>query len=742
MSSRLGDTMIEPTIEFEIANVDMNNGFPASCDTCRSRQPASGETDRQRRVEVNWKHLLHTAIESSAHGLCVFDDQSRLVIGNEQHRSLYSLASSEVSPGRPVEDVLKGRHARVVGANANGQLSHYLSAIRRGEEFQTTYELQDGSFVELDMHPMSGGGFVERHRDVTELRLAEVRAEEARQELIEKQYAIDQAVIVAITDIRGTITYANDRFCDISGYTREELVGNNHRLLKSGVHSQDIFRQMYRCLARGGVWRGELCNRAKSGQLYWVDTVITPQLGPEGKPVAYMAIRVDITARKKAEAQLCHAARHDALTGLLNRAALLESLSEWLSQTQAKQQTLVVYLLDLDGFKHVNDTLGHAAGDALLKQLSGRLISVVPETALIARLGGDEFAIVQISAGDEREETQALSVDLLQTIAIPFAIESQQATVGVSIGISIAPLHGLTAPELLYKADLALYRVKSEGRSGYHVFEDEMRSRAQDRNQLVNELRASVARGEFELHYQTICEAGSLRPRSAEALVRWRHSSRGLLYPDEFIGVAEETGLMEALGRWTLERACSDAVSWPGEIKVAVNLSPAQFRGGFLFDLIIGVLMKTGLPPHRLELEVTESMLLQDEEENLLLFRQLKNIGVSFALDDFGVGYASLGSVVAFPFDKLKVDRSFTSELPSKPASRAVVASIMTLARGLNVQVTAEGVETMEQLQFLRNQGVDFVQGYLLGRPVPSDALDLTGAPLRSGLPDASCFKK
>lgn len=716
--------MIEPAIDVEIVDIDMNEGFSASRDPHRSGHLASHGV---RPPEVNWKQLLHTAIESSTHGLCIFDGRSRLVIGNEQHRSLYSLTSSEVSAGCRVEDVLRGRHARIIGPKANGQLADYLAAIRRGDHFQTTYELQDGSFVELDMHPMPDGGFVERHRDVTELRLAELRAEEARQELIEKQYAIDQAVIVAITDVRGTITYANDRFCEISGFTRVELVGSNHRLLKSGVHSPDIFRQMYRRLARGGVWRGELCNRAKSGDLYWVDTVITPQLGPEGKPVAYMAIRVDITARKKAEAQLCHAARHDALTGLLNRAALLDGLSEWLSQIQAKQQTLIVYLLDLDGFKHVNDTLGHAAGDGLLKQLSGRLISVVPETALIARLGGDEFAIVQISAEDAREETQALALDLLQTIAIPFSLESQEASVGVSIGISVAPLHGLTAPELLYKADLALYRVKSEGGSGFRAFEDEMRTRAQDHNRLVNELRASVARGEFELHYQPVCEAESLRPRSAEALVRWRHPSRGLLYPDEFIGVAEETGLMEALGRWTLERACADAVAWPGEIKVAVNLSPSQFRGGDLFDSIVAVLMKTGLSPHRLELEVTESMLLQDGEENLLLFRRLKDIGVTFALDDFGVGYASLGSVVAFPFDKLKIDRSFTSELPGKPASRAVVASIMTLARGLNVEVTAEGVETKEQLAYLRNQGVQSVQGYLLGRPAPCGELDLTG---------------
>ncbi|WP_271613391.1 EAL domain-containing protein [Bradyrhizobium sp. CCBAU 51627] len=670
--------------------------------------------------EVNWEQLLHTAIESSSHGLCVFDGRSRLVIGNEQHRCLYSLTSSEVSPGRSVEDLLKGRHARVVAAMENVQSAGYLAAIQRGEEFQTTYELQNGSFIELDMHPMSDGGFVERHRDVTELRLAELRAEAARQELIEKQYAIDQAVIVAITDVRGTITYANDRFCEISGYNREELVGNNHRLLKSGLHAPEIFRQMYRRLAKGGVWRGELCNRAKSGELYWVDTVITPQLGSNGKPVAYMAIRVDITARKKAEAQVYYAARHDALTGLLNRAALLEDLLNRLAHAKASEQELIVYLLDLDGFKWVNDTLGHAAGDALLKQLSRRLKSVASDGDLIARLGGDEFAIVQFSSGEAREQAKRLAITLLEIVAIPFSFEAQDVSVGVSIGLAFAPLHGSTASELLYKADLALYRVKAEGRNGYRFFEEEMHRNAQSRNRLVNELRESVARGDFELHYQPIFDAKTLQPSVMEALVRWRHPSQGLLYPDRFIGIAEETGLIEPLGRWILRQACADAASWRKGVKVAVNLSPEQFRGPALFDVVLRTLLETGMSPDRLEFEVTESMLLQEKEENLLLFRQLKNIGISIALDDFGVGYASIGSVVSFPFDKVKIDRSFTRDVVNKPASRTVVASIMTLARGLGVQVTAEGIETRDQLEYLRSQGVDLVQGYLLGRPAPA----------------------
>ncbi|WP_177243472.1 EAL domain-containing protein [Bradyrhizobium sp. Gha] len=567
---------------------------------------------------------------------------------------------------------------------------------------------------------MSDGGFVERHRDVTELRLAELRAEAARQELIEKQYAIDQAVIVAITDVRGTITYANDRFCEVSGYNREELVGNNHRLLKSGLHAPEIFRQMYRRLAKGGVWRGELCNRAKSGELYWVDTVITPQLGSNGKPVAYMAIRVDITARKKAEAQVYYAARHDALTDLLNRAALLEDLLNRLAHAKASEQELIVYLLDLDGFKSVNDTLGHAAGDALLKQLSRRLKSASSDGDLIARLGGDEFAIVQFSSGECREQAERLAITLLETVAIPFSIEAQDVSIGVSIGLAFAPLHGSTASELLYKADLALYRVKAEGRNGYRFFEEEMHRNAQSRNRLVNELRESVARGDFELHYQPIFDAKTLQPSVMEALVRWRHPSQGLLYPDQFIGIAEETGLIEPLGRWILRQACADAASWRKGVKVAVNLSPEQFRGPALFDVVLRTLLETGMSPDRLEFEVTESMLLQEKEENLLLFRQLKNIGISIALDDFGVGYASIRSVVSFPFDKVKIDRSFTRDVVNQPASRTVVASIMTLARGLGVQVTAEGIETPDQLEYLRSQGVDLFQGYLLGRPAPA----------------------
>ena len=679
------------------------------------------------RVEVDWQALLRTAIESSSHGLCIFDNQLRLVIANEHHRNIYGLAQVQTLAGLPIQEILTSRLACVSGpVAAADHLVEYLEAVERRKAFHTTYQLQGGTFIELDMNPMPDGGLVERHRDITELRLAEVRAEQARQELIEKEYAIDQAVIVAITDLRGTITYANDRLCEISGYSRAELLGKNHRILKSEMHSREFFREMYRRLARGEVWRGELCNRSKSGPLYWVDTVITPQLGPEGKPTAYMAIRIDITARKLAEAQIHYAARHDALTGLLNRAALLEEFAERLTRVQQDRNTLIVYMLDLDGFKYVNDTLGHAAGDVLLKDVSKRLERLASDGDIVARLGGDEFAILQAGVTDGPEQAMRLAADLLDVMSAPFVVDTQQVSIGVSIGISFAPMDGSTASELLHNADLALYHVKSDGRNGFQFFKEEMRRRAVSRNQLVNELRTALTRDEFELHYQPMVDAKTLRLCGMEALLRWRHPKDGLIYPDHFISVAEETGLMQPLGRWVLQTACADALSWPEHIKVAVNLSPTQFRGAILFETILSALVQTGLSPHRLELEITESVLLEAKDENLFLFRQLKNIGISVALDDFGVGYASLASFVSFPFERVKIDRSFTHDLLESSANRAVVASVMTLARGLNVKVTAEGVETPEQFEYLRNEGVDQLQGYLLGKPRPPKDLELT----------------
>lgn len=687
---------------------------------------------RPESVQTQSEMLLRTAIESTPHGLCIFDADLRVLVSNSQYAEMYGLAPVQTRAGTPLHDIL---NSRVAGSycplNATKYVADCLSNAASGQTHHATDELRNGTIISVSRHPMPDGGSVEIHKDITDASLAEGRAETARQELLEKQYAIDQAVIVAVTDLRGSITYANENFCEISGYSRAELLGRDHRVLNSGTHSKAFFREMYRCIARGGVWRGELCNKAKDGSLYWVDTVITPQLDTNGKPIAYMAIRVDITARKRAEAQISYAATHDALTGLLNRAALREQMDRALAHMQQQQQgTLTIHILDLDGFKHVNDTLGHAAGDNLLKELAGRLKSSLRETDIVARLGGDEFAIIQTDTRDQREEAIALAVKTLEIVAKPFVLDGQEVSVGTSIGIALAPANGTDAAELLKKADLALYRVKSEGRNSFSFFEEDLSEKATTRLQLINDMRAALSRNEFELHYQPLFDTRTSRLCGMEALVRWRHPLAGLLYPDQFIGIAEETGLMEPLGQWILQKACADAVSWPENIKVAVNLSAGQFRSGALFDLILCALVDSGLPPERLELEITESLLLQGKESNVLVIQQLKNIGITIALDDFGTGYASLSYLLLFPFDKIKIDKSFTQGLLARSECVAVVASIFTLARGLGITVTAEGVETDAQLELLRVQGVDYVQGYLFGRPRPLAELDFSALEL------------
>jgi diguanylate cyclase (GGDEF)-like protein/PAS domain S-box-containing protein len=675
--------------------------------------------------------LLKIVIESAPNGLCIFDADLRVVVCNSHYGKMYGLTPAQTRPGTPLHEILDSRVAAGCSPlNADEYVAECLRKSGSRETRPAIDELKNGNIFAVTRHPMLDGGLIEVHRDITDARLAEARAEAARQELLERQYAIDQAVIVAITDLHGRITYANDNFCRISGYSREELLGENHRILNSGAHSTAFFREMYRRIANGEVWRGELCNKAKSGSLYWVDTVITPQLGANGKPIAYMAIRIDITARKHAEAQICYAATHDALTGIANRAVLMERMNEALARMQQHQGTLTAFILDLDGFKHINDTLGHAAGDCLLKDLALRLRSSLGETEMVARLGGDEFAIIQTSGTDQREDAIGLAVRTLETVAKPFRLDGHEVFIATSIGIALAPANGTNAGELLKKADLALYRVKAEGRNGFSFFDEELGKKAISRLQLVNDMRVALSRGEFELHYQPLFDAKTSRPCGMEALVRWHHPVEGLLSPDRFIGIAEETGLMEPLGQWILQRACADAVSWPQNIKVAVNLSAAQFRAGTLFDVILGALVKSGLSPERLELEITESLLLHDKESNVAVIQQLKDIGITIALDDFGTGYASLSYLLMFPFDKIKIDKSFTQGLLMRADCTAVVASILTLARGLEIAVTAEGVETKPQFELLRAAGVNHVQGYLFGRPCPLAELDFSALEL------------
>jgi diguanylate cyclase (GGDEF)-like protein len=445
----------------------------------------------------------------------------------------------------------------------------------------------------------------------------------------------------------------------------------------------------------------------------------------------WVATHEDITERRRAEAEIVHLARHDVLTGLANRAEFNSKLAEASKRLKRNGGAVTVMMLDLDKFKAVNDTLGHPAGDQLLVEVGQRLRSILRETDVPARLGGDEFAIIQEGGPGQHEGAIALALRIINAVSQPFDLNGQAASIGVSIGIAMAPEHGVEPEDLLKSADLALYNAKTNGRNDFRIYHGIMREMAQTQQSAEGELRDAIAREEFELHYQPVVDVKTRQISGVEALVRWRHPTKGLIEPDEFIPLAESTGLIVALGGWVLQRACADAASWPSQVNIAINISAVQFQKGNLFDVVLCTLVETGLAPERLELEITENSLLDNQETHLATIRQLKNLGISMALDDFGTGYASVTYLTNFPFDKIKIDRSFTQGVLNRRDCAAVVSSVLALAQGLGTQTTAEGIETEEQFEYMREAGVDLVQGYLFGRPVPIAELDLSNAPLK-----------
>ena len=432
---------------------------------------------------------------------------------------------------------------------------------------------------------------------------------------------------------------------------------------------------------------------------------------------------------KLANQRVLELAQTDLLTGLPNRGYFLERLQE-ISSSHLHGGTFAVMLLDLDRFKNVNDSLGHGAGDALLQQVAERLRSTLRATDVLARLGGDEFAIVQTECEDQRSGAIELARRIAKLIADPFQLSGHRAEIGTSIGIAIAPEHGHDQADLMKKADLAMYRSKAAGRNCHTIYDKAMSADLDARSTLEGDLRDAIARCQFEVHYQPFYEMLTGELWGLEALVRWRHPERGLVPPDQFIPLAEETGLIVPLGEWVIRQACDDAAVWPVHLKVAVNLSPVQFKQAELLNVIQHALRSSGLSPDRLEIEITELVLLDTAAENQRLIAELKSTGISLALDDFGTGYSSLSYLTTFPFDKIKIDKSFIRNLTERPENVAIISSVVTLARGFNMSVTAEGVETREQLGTLRSLGVNYAQGYLLGRPVP--VAELEGRPLVS----------
>lgn len=536
------------------------------------------------------------------------------------------------------------------------------------------------------------------------------------------RYALDSAAIVAHTDVRGTITYVNRKFCEISGYAARELIGANHRILHSGVHSKDFFRDMYHEIAHGKIWHGEICNRRKDGSHYWVDTTIVPHLSPAGKVDSYTAIRFDISDRKKLESALRTSKEHldrlanlDPLTGLPNRRRFQDYLEMQVQDHERSNGIFHLALLDVDSFKEVNDTFGHHAGDVLLQNIGKRLRSFEDSQLFMSRMGGDEFSLVLVGATDG--EADELFEEILEAIRQPMVIGSTPRRISSSLGIARFPRDGKDVGNLFKAADLALYKAKALGRDRVEVFQPQLREVARRKSALYEEIEGGLEHGEFELHYQPIIPLISGQAFSLEALMRWRHPERGLLTPAYFGEGFEDPAIRAALGMFMLERIFADAQTLRrAEVplhRIAMNLTNSDFRSDIFLDRFFELCTETGIGPESFSAEMTEGMLLglaQKRVEQGL--KRLHTAGVEVALDDFGTGFASLTHLRRLPIDRLKIDRSFVANIAASPEDRAIVRGVIQIAHSLGKTVTAEGVETIEQIDLLSDMKCDHLQGW------------------------------
>jgi len=547
------------------------------------------------------------------------------------------------------------------------------------------------------------------------------------------RYALDSAAIVANTDVQGTITYVNSKFCEISGYSQMELLGSNHRMLRSGVHGKDFFRTMYREIARGNIWHGEICNRRKDGSLYWVDTTIVPHLSDRGKVDSYTAIRFDITARKRLEDALLSSKEHldrianlDALTGLANRRRFQEHL-EALVRDQAKTGgSFHLGLMDVDSFKEVNESFGHYAGDILLQSVGERLRPLGGDRLFIARVGGDEFALILVQATDA--EADALFESVLDAIRAPMPIGTSSRRCSASIGVATYPQDAKDAESLIKAADLALYHAKSLGRDRAETFEPCLREVVERKAAFLEEIEGGLAHDEFELHYQPIVPIAPTGMVSLEALMRWRHPRRGLLTPGHFPEGFEDPAVRAALGMFVVERIFRDVAALRGQgvplRRVAMNLTNSDFRSDAFLDRFFELCAATGIGPDQFCVEVTEGMLLGLNQKRVERgLHRLHEAGVEVALDDFGTGYASLTHLRTLPIDGLKIDKSFVANMVTSPEDRAIVRGVIDIAHSLGKSVTAEGVETAEQVDLLRRMKCDLLQGWYFSKACSVDAL-------------------
>jgi len=681
---------------------------------------------------------LEVAINHLSLGIVIFSDKREVVFCNRRYMEMYGLSPEQVKPGTPTSALI--RHRLSLGLKVAVAPDDYVRS-RVGHDIAldtTVQQFTDGRIIAYTVRPMPGGGGIATHEDITEREELHARlktqyelGKEQEEALRIRNFQFDTAINnmsqgLCFFDSDHRLIVCNDRFVEMydipfgrvgPGTPLTEVVDLRFEAGSFPAMTRDEYLH----------WRTNVAvsNEAK-------DSIVELMNGKTFKirhrPMpggGWVATHEDITEQRQSEVKIEYMAHHDALTELANRVLLNARLEHALG----REETVAVHHLDLDQFKAVNDTFGHHAGDKLLKIVAERLCGLIRETDTIGRMGGDEFVIVQTPIADPTDAT-SLAQRVIKLLSEPYDIDGHQAVIGASIGISVGPGDGISPDKLLRNADLALYRAKGDGRGTFRFFEPVMDLQMQTRRVMEQDLRKALPAGEFELHYQPVVNLASNEISGFEALIRWNHPTKGMISPAAFIPLAEEIGFIVPMGDWVIRQACTTAAQWPDNLHIAVNISAVQFRNPGLMQVITGALASSGLHPSRLEIEITETVLLHNKEATLALLHQLRKLGIRIAMDDFGTGYSSLTYLQSFPFDKIKIDRSFVKDITENSGSLNIVRAVAALANGMGMTATAEGVETREQLDRITSEGCTEMQGFLFSKPLPAreiERLFLTG---------------
>lgn len=684
---------------------------------------------------LNTKQQLRDVIDFLPDATFVIDNDKKVVIWNR---------AMEKMTGIPKEEMIgKGDHEYTIpfyGIRrlqlldlldvADKELAAKYTQVRRtgeildAETFCPALNGGKGAYVWATGVPLydAGGqrvGAIESIRDITERK----KSDDFLRKLT---HGIEHsASAVLITDLHGTIEYVNKKFTQLTGYSPEEAIGKNPRILKSDVTPREVFDNLWRTILSGQEWRGELLNRRRNGEVYWSIASISPLHNDQGEITHFIANVEDINERKNAEATIERLAYYDPLTDLPNRRMLQDRLELALRRSRRQATGAALLYLDLDSFKHINDSLGHPAGDKLLREMANRFTQTLRDDDVVCRLGGDEFAVVLHDIRHD-QDVVPIAQKLLDIAAEPLQIEGREVAVTSSIGIALFPKDGADAKLLGKHADIALYHAKAEGKNTFRFFSEELNNNLRDRMAMEHGLRHVLDRGELELHYQPKVSVASGQVTGVEALLRWNSPEFGLVSPMRFIPLAEETRQIIPIGDWVLRTACRQQLLWQQQglqLNMAVNLSAVQFKSPHLIDRIAALIDETGICPGNLELELTESALVDKPDDAVRVLEQLRSLGCGISIDDFGTGYSSLSYLKNFPVTILKIDRSFVRDLAHDSGDRAIAQSVVSLAANLEMKTVAEGVEEPEQLEILKQIGCTYIQGFIHSRPVPADQI-------------------